>query len=197
MRRMNLYEQQASNRRTTWLIMIAFVAFLLVLGLGFDAFYLGAAAGGGYVPIGTLAALGVGSVSAFASYYSGDRAVLAATSAAPIEEVAAAAGDDRQAQTAPARERRRRDGHCRRTAAAARLHRSRCRSERVCDRPRPGARVDRRDARAARYARSRGTAGRRRARDESHQESRYPGDDDRGGARRRRRAAGRLGAARA
>jgi heat shock protein HtpX len=88
---MNLYEQQISNRRKTWLIMIAFVVFLLVLGLGFDAFYVGAA--GGSVPIGTVAALCVGSVSALASYYNGDRAVLAATSAKPIEEVAAGAGE--------------------------------------------------------------------------------------------------------
>jgi heat shock protein HtpX len=88
---MNLYEQQISNRRKTWLIMLAFVVFLLFLGFGFDAFYVGVA--GGSVPIGTVAALGVGSVSAFASYYHGDRAVLAATSARPIEEVAAGAGD--------------------------------------------------------------------------------------------------------
>src|SRR5437762_5278101 len=88
---MNLYEQQTSNRRKTWLIMVAFVVFLLILGLGFDAFYVGAA--GGYAPIGTVAALGVGSVSALASYYHGDRAVLAATSARPIEEVAAGASD--------------------------------------------------------------------------------------------------------
>jgi len=70
---------------------MAFVVFLLFLGLGFDAFYVGAA--GGNVPIGTVAALGVGSVSALASYYRGDRAVLAATSARPIEEVAAGAAD--------------------------------------------------------------------------------------------------------
>ena len=88
---MNLYEQQTANRRKTWLIMMAFVVFLLLLGLGFDAFYVGAA--GGNVPIGTVAALGVGSVSALASYYRGDRAVLAATSARPIEEVAAGAAD--------------------------------------------------------------------------------------------------------
>ena len=88
---MNIYEQQTANRRKTWLIMMAFVVFLLFLGLGFDAFYVGAA--GGSVPIGTVAALGVGSVSALASYYRGDRAVLAATSARPIEEVAAGAGD--------------------------------------------------------------------------------------------------------
>jgi heat shock protein HtpX len=71
--------------------MIAFVVFLLVLGLGFDAFYVGAA--GGYVPVGTVAALGVGSVSAMASYFNGDRAVLAATSARPIEDLAAGASD--------------------------------------------------------------------------------------------------------
>ena len=74
---MNLFEQQASNRRKTWLVMLAFVAFFLLLGFGFDAFYLGAA--GGAVPIGTVVALGVGSVSAAASYFSGDRAVLRAT----------------------------------------------------------------------------------------------------------------------
>ena len=88
---MNLYEQQTKNRRTTWLIMIAFVALVLVLGLGFDAIYVGGA--GGSIPFGTIAALGIGSASAFASYYNGDRAVLAATSAAPIEQAAAAAAE--------------------------------------------------------------------------------------------------------
>jgi len=88
---MNLYEQQSANRHKTWLIMLAFVAFLLVLGLGFDTFFIGVA--GGFVPIGSMMALGVGSVSALASYYGGDRAVLAATSARPVEEVAATADE--------------------------------------------------------------------------------------------------------
>lgn len=88
---MNLYEQQSANRRRTWLIMLAFVGFLFVLGLGFDTFYLGA--GGGYVPFGSIAALGVGSVSAAASYFSGDRAVLAATGAARLDQVAAGGSD--------------------------------------------------------------------------------------------------------
>jgi heat shock protein HtpX len=88
---MNLYEQQTANRRRTWLIMFAFVAFLLVLGLGFDAFLLGGA--GGYVPIGSLLALGVGSVSAAFSYFTGDRAVLLATGATPIADVEASATD--------------------------------------------------------------------------------------------------------
>ena len=86
---MNLYEQQASNRRKTWLVMLAFVAFFLFLGAGFDAFYLGA--GGGFVPIGSLIALGVGSVSAAVSYFTGDRAVLLSTRAKPLEELAAVA----------------------------------------------------------------------------------------------------------
>ena len=71
--------------------MLAFVLFLAFLGMGFDAFYVGT--GAGSVPIGTLAALGVGSVSALASYFNGDRAVLAATAARPVEEVEASAPD--------------------------------------------------------------------------------------------------------
>lgn len=37
---MNIYEQQAKNRRMTWAVMLVFVAFFLVIGLGFDFFYL-------------------------------------------------------------------------------------------------------------------------------------------------------------
>jgi heat shock protein HtpX len=88
---LNLYEQQASNRRKTWLVMLAFVAFLLFLGFGFDAFYLGAAGGG--FPVGSAIALGVGSVSAAVSYFSGDRAVLLSTAAQPVEELQASATD--------------------------------------------------------------------------------------------------------
>jgi heat shock protein HtpX len=88
---MNLYEQQASNRHKTWLIMAAFVAFLFVLGLGFDAFYLGTT--GGFLPVGSILALGVGSVSAVTSYYTGDRAVLLATAARPVEDLEAGASD--------------------------------------------------------------------------------------------------------
>jgi heat shock protein HtpX len=91
---MNLYEQQSANRRKTWLILLAFMALLLVLGLGFDAFFIGEA--GGYVPIGSILALGVGSASAVASYFGGDRAVLLATGATPIEELTpSATGPDR------------------------------------------------------------------------------------------------------
>jgi len=74
------------------MIMLAFIAFLFFLGLGFDTFYLGEA--GGVVPVGSLGALALGSVSALASYYNGDRAVLMAAHAQPIADVAATAGDD-------------------------------------------------------------------------------------------------------
>jgi heat shock protein HtpX len=85
----NLYEQQTSNRRRTWAIILGFVVFLAFLGAGFDAYFLGR--GGGLVPIGSIAALVVGSISAVASYYRGDRAVLLATGARPLDAVAAEA----------------------------------------------------------------------------------------------------------
>ncbi|MGC8867630.1 MAG: M48 family metallopeptidase [Elusimicrobiales bacterium] len=37
---MNIYEQQAKNRRLTYLILIIFFAFFLFIGFGFDYFYL-------------------------------------------------------------------------------------------------------------------------------------------------------------
>src|SRR3954469_9801656 len=89
---MNLYEQQASNRRRTWIIMSAFILFLVFLGAGFDIVYIGEA--GGFVPVGSLLALTVGSVSSVIGYYAGDRAVLLATAAQPIDEVAASAAPD-------------------------------------------------------------------------------------------------------
>ena len=89
---MNLYEQQAANRRKTWLIMSAFVVFLLLIGAGFDVFYIGEA--GGFVPVGSLLALSVGSVSSLVSYYAGDRAVLLATAAKPVDALAAGASAD-------------------------------------------------------------------------------------------------------
>jgi heat shock protein HtpX len=90
---MNLFEQQTSNRRRTWLIMAVFVGFLLVLGAGFDIFILGQ--NGVPFPFGSLLGLGVGGLSAWTGYLHGDRAVLlssgavaldAATAQAPAEE---------------------------------------------------------------------------------------------------------------
>ncbi len=61
-----------------------FIAFLAFLGWGFDRFYLGVE--GVPVPIACFAALTVGSVSALASYFAGDRAVLLSTGAVPLEK---------------------------------------------------------------------------------------------------------------
>jgi heat shock protein HtpX len=69
--------------------MLLFGGFLLLLGYGFDRFYLG---GGEFVlPFGTLLALGVGGFSAASSYFSGDRAVLLSTGAVPIDRALSAA----------------------------------------------------------------------------------------------------------
>jgi heat shock protein HtpX len=66
-------------------VVIGFVAFLAFLGYGFDRFYLGG--GEFFLPFGTISALGVGSLSAASSYYSGDRAVLLSTGAMPVDQV--------------------------------------------------------------------------------------------------------------
>jgi heat shock protein HtpX len=71
--------------------MLGFVAFLVFLGYGFDRFYLGNFTP---FPAGSLFALGVGTVSALTSYYGGDRAVLLASGATPIENVMAKSGDE-------------------------------------------------------------------------------------------------------
>ena len=81
---MNLLEQQASNRRRTWLVMVVFVGFLLLLGLGFDRIVLGAT---GPVPVGSLVAVIVGSFSALTMYFSGDKAVLSSTGAVPLDQL--------------------------------------------------------------------------------------------------------------
>jgi heat shock protein HtpX len=72
--------------------MTGFVAFLLLLGYGFDRFSVG---DGEFVfPIGTLTAFGVGSVSALTGYYSGDRAVLLSTGAVPLDRALSAAATE-------------------------------------------------------------------------------------------------------
>lgn len=91
---MNLFEQQAANRRRTVLIMAVFVGFFVFLGLGFDLFMLGTDQP--FVPVGAVVALGVGSVSALAGYFSGDKAVLASAGAVPVVAAAEAATDDQR-----------------------------------------------------------------------------------------------------
>jgi heat shock protein HtpX len=86
----NLFDQQRRNRRDTWLLIAGFVAFLAVLGLGFDLFVLGPL---GVLDVGTVpvplpvtacAAALIGLGSAYVSYRFGDRAVLASSGARPV-----------------------------------------------------------------------------------------------------------------
>ncbi len=88
---MNILEQQAKNRRRTWMVMVTFVAFLFFLGYGFDLFFLGTD-----VPVAGFVALLVGLVSAFTTYYSGDRAVLTSSSAVPLDSRLAGALSDQE-----------------------------------------------------------------------------------------------------
>ncbi|MGH7582605.1 MAG: M48 family metallopeptidase [Gemmatimonadales bacterium] len=77
----NFLEQEAANRRRTWLIMVLFVVFLTVIGAGLDAVVFG----GGY-PIATATAIVIGVVSAWWTYRWGDRAILKSSSAVPLED---------------------------------------------------------------------------------------------------------------
>ncbi|HEY6951675.1 MAG TPA: M48 family metallopeptidase [Bacteroidota bacterium] len=81
----NIYEQQEHNKRTTLIVMAVFIVFLGFIGLGFDAFYLGTVNEELFLPIGTLIALGVGSLSAVWSLKAGAKAVLSSTNAVPAD----------------------------------------------------------------------------------------------------------------
>jgi heat shock protein HtpX len=90
---MNLIEQQASNRRRTWVVMGVFVLFFVLVGAGFDVFILGG--GQSYAPVATIGAALFASGSAWLTLRSGDRAVLASAAAEPVESrIAAATTDD-------------------------------------------------------------------------------------------------------
>ncbi len=86
---MNLLEQQAKNRRRTWMVMTLFIAFLFFLGYGFDLFYLGTD-----IPVAGFVAFLVGLCSALVGYYSGDRAVLASSGAVAADGMLATAAND-------------------------------------------------------------------------------------------------------
>ncbi len=77
----NIYEQQSQNRRETIYVMIGFTLFLALIGFGFDAFYLGTINDDVFLPIGTVIAVGVGSVSSIWCLQSGAKAVLSSTDA--------------------------------------------------------------------------------------------------------------------
>jgi heat shock protein HtpX len=91
----NIYEQQAANRRNTFVVMAAFILFVGLLGLGFDVFILGFPGDGFGVrfPFATVIALAIGSLSALWSLQSGAKSVLASSAAVPLPE-----GDPRYQQ---------------------------------------------------------------------------------------------------
>ena len=86
---MNLLEQQAKNRRRTWMVMVVFIAFLFFLGYGFDLFYLGTD-----VPVAGFLAFIVGLIFALTGYYKGAAAVLASSGAVPLEQQLASESSD-------------------------------------------------------------------------------------------------------
>jgi heat shock protein HtpX len=89
---MNIHEQQAHNRRRTWLVMAMFVGFLAFLGAGLDLFLFRDDL---FLPIGTTAALAIGAGQSWWSLQNGDRAVLRSSAAVLIgDRLAEAKTDD-------------------------------------------------------------------------------------------------------
>lgn len=80
----NLYDQQKRNLARTRLVLAGFILFLAFLGIGADAFLYGSGVSPG-IPIATIGAVLLGSVSAWWSLQGGDKAVLESAHAAPID----------------------------------------------------------------------------------------------------------------
>jgi heat shock protein HtpX len=78
----NLYERQKENRSKMFVLIGFFLVFLAFLGIGLDFAFIGRQIG---FPIATLAALGIGSMSAWWSLHGGDQAILSSTGARPVD----------------------------------------------------------------------------------------------------------------
>ena len=72
--------------------MVMFVLFLAAIGAGLDLFVVGG--GQAYYPVGTTAAILVGSLSAFVTLRTGDRMSLASSHAEPLDATVASAATD-------------------------------------------------------------------------------------------------------
>ncbi|MEI6136656.1 MAG: zinc metalloprotease HtpX [Chloroflexota bacterium] len=83
--RATFYQQQASNRRLSMLLMLSVAVILAALGFTIGFAYTGYAIGGAGF---TTVALVIGIVMSIGSYYQGDAIVLAASQARPADEVA-------------------------------------------------------------------------------------------------------------
>jgi len=90
---MNLLEQQAANRRRTWVVMAAFVAVVALIGVGVDLFLIGG--GETYLPIASVAAIGLSGSQAWWGLQHGDRSVLRSAQAVPVaDRLSRTAGDE-------------------------------------------------------------------------------------------------------
>ncbi len=78
--KIDFFEQQRYNQRKTFLIILLFIAFLGIVGYGFDYFYIG-----GDFPYATIFALFIGTANALFSYYLGDQMVLGSVGARPAD----------------------------------------------------------------------------------------------------------------
>jgi heat shock protein HtpX len=84
--RVDFYARQAANRRWTWVLLGVFLALAAGIGLAADAFVFGTyVPGAGGVPIASLAALALASLQSAHAYFNGDRVVLRALQARPLE----------------------------------------------------------------------------------------------------------------
>jgi len=87
----NIYDQQTHNKFLTVVVLTVFVVFVGFLGLGFDVFVLSYGLGNGSarglpLPLATIIAVCVATVSAIHSAVNGDAAVLASATAVPVSE---------------------------------------------------------------------------------------------------------------
>ncbi len=78
---MNIYEQIAKNQKYTWVLVVLFILFFVLLGFGLDYYY-----GAGFrVPLFTSIALLFGFISSISGYYYGDKLVLSSTHARELD----------------------------------------------------------------------------------------------------------------
>lgn len=82
---MDIYTQQARNRRWTAAIIVVFFFFFAFIGFGFDFFLLGLGRGGVPVPVATLVSLVVAGLMTWAAVAGGAQAVLASCGARPVD----------------------------------------------------------------------------------------------------------------
>jgi heat shock protein HtpX len=82
----SFYDQIAANKRNSFLMAAVVVVLLGALGFAIGYAILGSASGG---VLATGLALGIGAISGIATYYSGDKLVLAVSGAKPVDDASA------------------------------------------------------------------------------------------------------------